>query len=46
MALKWPLIVAREGASPGSVAEALPAVVAPECGSSHVVLQPGDERGG
>jgi hypothetical protein len=46
MAQKWPSVVVREGASSGSVAEALPAVVAPECGGSYVVLQPRDGGGG
>jgi hypothetical protein len=46
MARKWPSIAVREGESPGSVAEALPAVVAQECGGSYVVLQSGDGGGG
>jgi hypothetical protein len=46
MAQKWPSVVIQEGASPGSVAEDLPVVVMPECGSSYVVLQLGDGVGG
>jgi hypothetical protein len=46
MAQKWSSVAVREGASPGLVAEALPAVVAPECGGSYVVLQLGDGGGG
>jgi hypothetical protein len=37
--------VVREGASPGSVAEALPTVVALECGGLYMVLQPRDGGG-
>jgi hypothetical protein len=46
MAQKWPSVVVREGASSGLVAEALPAVVAPECCGSYMVLQLGDGGGG
>jgi hypothetical protein len=46
MAQKWSSVAVREGVSPGLVAEALPAVVAPECGGSYVVLRPGDGGGG
>jgi hypothetical protein len=45
MAQKWPSVVVLEGASPGSVAEAIPTVVALECGGLYVVLQLGDGRG-
>jgi hypothetical protein len=46
MARKCPSVAVREGASPGLVAEALLAVVVPECGGSYMVLQPGDGGGG
>jgi hypothetical protein len=46
MAQKWPSVVVWEGASPSSVAETLPVVVASECGGSYVVLQPRDGGGG